>query len=145
MIGNKTLAVPGPTNMPSRIAQSMAIPLEDHRAPDFPDFATPLLADLKRVFRTETGRVLVFPGSGTGGWEAALRNTLSAGDGVLASSFGQFSDLWVQMCRQLDLNVTCFDQTWGRATPLDSYRQALEADSRHSIKAVLVWAMTSGV
>ena len=138
MIGNKTLAVPGPTNMPSRISQSMAIPLEDHRAPDFPDFIMPLLDDLKKVFRTETGRVLVFPGSGTGGWEAAIRNTLSAGDGVLASSFGQFSDLWVQMCHQFDLNVTCFDQTWGRATPLNYYRQALEADSHHKIKAVLV-------
>lgn len=138
MIGNKTLAVPGPTNMPSRIAQSMAIPLEDHRAPDFPEFVTPLLADLKKIFRTETGRVFVFPGSGTGGWEAALRNNLSAGDGVLASSFGQFSDLWVQMCRQLNLNVTSVDQKWGRATPLESYRQALEADKLHKIKAVLV-------
>ena len=93
MIGNKTLAVPGPTNMPSRISQSMAIPLEDHRAPDFPDFIMPLLDDLKKVFRTETGRVLVFPGSGTGGWEAALRNTLSAGDGD-----------FTEMCRQIWLS-----------------------------------------
>ena len=138
MIGYRTLAVPGPTNMPFRVRQSMDIALEDHRAPDLPEFTLPLFADLKKVFRTETGTVFVFPGSGTGGWEAALRNTLSAGDGVLASSFGQFSDLWVQMCRQLNLNVTCIDQEWGKATPVDAYRQALAADKRHSIKAVLV-------
>ncbi|MGB2320297.1 MAG: aminotransferase class V-fold PLP-dependent enzyme [Candidatus Puniceispirillum sp.] len=138
MIGYRTLAVPGPTNMPFRVRQAMDIALEDHRAPDLPEFTLPLFADLKKVFRTETGTVFVFPGSGTGGWEAALRNTLSAGDGVLASSFGQFSDLWVQMCRQLNLNVTCIDQEWGKATPVDAYREALAADKNHAIKAVLV-------
>ena len=138
MIGNKTLAVPGPTNMPSRIAQSMAIPLEDHRAPDFPDFVKPLLQDLKKLFKTETGKVLVFPGSGTGGWEAALRNTLSAGDKVLVSSFGQFSFLWAQMCKELSLDVECVEQEWGKATPLEEYRRALSEDRSHEIKAVLV-------
>ena len=138
MIGYRTLAVPGPTNMPFRVRQAMDIALEDHRAPDLPEFTLPLFADLKKIFRTESGTVFVFPGSGTGGWEAALRNTLSAGDGVLASSFGQFSDLWVQMCRQLNLNVTCIDQEWGKATPVVAYREALAADKNHSIKAVLV-------
>ena len=54
MIGNRTLAVPGPTNMPPRIASAMAVPLEDHRAPDMADFILPLLADLKQIFRTQT-------------------------------------------------------------------------------------------
>ena len=71
MIGYKTLAIPGPTNMPYEVQRAMEVPLEDHRAPDFPKFTLPLFADLKTVFRTETGRVFVFPGSGTGGWEAA--------------------------------------------------------------------------
>ncbi len=138
MIGNKTLAVPGPTNMPSRIAQSMSVPLEDHRAPDFPDFVKPILNDLKKIFKTKTGKVLVFPGSGTGGWEAALRNTLSFGDRVLVSSFGQFSFLWAQMCKELSLNVTCIEQEWGKATPLDEYRRVLTEDRSHKVKAVLV-------
>ncbi|MDB2391158.1 aminotransferase class V-fold PLP-dependent enzyme [Alphaproteobacteria bacterium] len=138
MIGYRTLAVPGPTNMPFRVRQAMDVALEDHRAPDLPDFTLPLFADLKKIFRTETGTVFVFPGSGTSGWEAALRNTLSAGDGVLAASFGQFSDLWVQMCRQLRLNVTCIDQEWGKATPVEAYHEALAADKHHTIKAVLV-------
>ena len=72
MIGNRTIAVPGPTNIPNRIAQSMYIPLEDHRAPDLVEFTKPLLEDLKKVFRLENGKVVVFPGTGTGGWEAGL-------------------------------------------------------------------------
>ena len=138
MTGFKCLAVPGPTNMPFEIRQAMEVPLEDHRAPDFPDFTMPLMADLKKVFRTETGRVFIFPGSGTGGWEAAIANTLSTGDKVLTSSFGQFSWLWVDMCNRFGLDVNNVEVEWGRGVPLDEYRAALEADKSHAIKAVLV-------
>lgn len=138
MIGFKTLAVPGPTNMPFEVRRAMEVPLEDHRAPDFPEFTLPLLADLKTIFRTTSGRVFVFPGSGTGGWEAAISNTLSTGDRVLTSSFGQFSSLWVAMCREFGLDVVNCDVTWGEGVPLDQYHDALEADTAHQIKAVLV-------
>ena len=137
MIGNKTLAVPGPTNMPFEIRQAMDVALEDHRAPDFPEFVNPLLSDLKSVFRIESGRVFVFPGSGTAGWEAAIGNCLSPRDMVLTSSFGQFSGLWVDMCRRFRLNVKNFDMDWGEGVPLDLYRRRLEADKHHRIKAVL--------
>ena len=138
MIGYKTLAIPGPTNMPYEVQRAMEVPLEDHRAPDFPNFTLPLFADLKTVFRTETGRVFVFPGSGTGGWEAAISNLLSAGDKVLTSSFGQFSMLWVTMCRDFGLDVQNFDVTWGEGVPLEDYHSALSNDKEHAIKAVLV-------
>ncbi len=138
MSGFKGLAVPGPTNMPFRVRQAMDVALEDHRAPDFPQFTLPLLADLKKVFQTETGHVIVFPGSGTGGWESAIANTLSPGDTVLASIFGQFSLLWVDLCRRFGLEVDAIDVAWGKGVPLDQYRARLEADKQHKIKAVLV-------
>jgi len=138
MIGFKTLAVPGPTNMPFEVRRAMEVPLEDHRAPDFPEFTLPLLADLKTIFRTNSGRVFVFPGSGTGGWEAAISNTLSTGDRVLTASFGQFSSLWVDMCHEFGLDVVNCDVTWGEGVPLDQYQAVLEADKSHQIKAVLV-------
>ena len=138
MTGFKCLAVPGPTNMPFEIRQAMEVPLEDHRAPDFPQFTMPLLADLKKVFRTETGQVFIFPGSGTGGWESAIANTLNAGDKVLTSSFGQFSWLWVDMCQRFGLDVHNVEVEWGRGVPMAEYRAALEADKTHAIKAVLV-------
>ncbi|MGB2028330.1 MAG: aminotransferase class V-fold PLP-dependent enzyme [Candidatus Puniceispirillaceae bacterium] len=137
MIGYRTLSVPGPTNMPFAVRQAMDVALEDHRAPDFPEFVTPLLRDLKSVFRMESGRVLVFPGSGTAGWEAAIGNCLSPRDMVLTSSFGQFSGLWVEMCRRFRLDVKNFDLDWGEGVPLDLYRRQLEADKHHRIRAVL--------
>lgn len=138
MIGFKTLAVPGPTNMPFEVRRAMEVPLEDHRAPDLPEFTLPLFADLKKVFKTETGHVFVFPGSGTGGWESAISNTLNVGDKVLTASFGQFSSLWVQMCGTYGLDVVNCDVTWGEGVPLDDYRAILETDKNHQIKAVLV-------
>ena len=138
MTGFTGLAIPGPTNMPFQVRQAMDVPLEDHRAPDFPNFTLPLFEDLKKVFRTETGRVFIFPGSGTGGWESAIANTLSAGDKVLTSTFGQFSGLWVDMCQRYGLDVHNVDVEWGRGVPMDEYRAALDADKAHAIKAVLV-------
>ena len=138
MPGFKGLAVPGPTNMPFRVRQAMDVALEDHRAPDFPAFTLPLFADLKRIFQTTTGQVFIFPGSGTGGWESAIANTLSPGDTVLASVFGQFSLLWVDLCQRFGLEVDAIDVEWGKGVPLDLYRAHLEADKTHAIKAVLV-------
>jgi alanine-glyoxylate transaminase/serine-glyoxylate transaminase/serine-pyruvate transaminase len=138
MPGFKGLFVPGPTNMPFRIRQAMDVPLEDHRAPDYPQFTLPLLTDVKKVFQTETGHVFLFPGSGTGGWESAIANTLSPGDKVLASVFGQFSLLWVDLCQRFGLEVDAIPVDWGKGVPLDQYRARLEADKQHAIKAVLV-------
>ena len=138
MPGFKGLYMPGPTNMPFRIRAAMDVALEDHRAPDYPQFVKPLLADVKKIFQTETGHVLVFTGSGTSGWESAVANTLSPGDKVLASVFGQFSLLWVDLCQRFGLDVDAIDVEWGKGVPLDQYRAKLAADKTHSIKAVLV-------
>jgi alanine-glyoxylate transaminase/serine-glyoxylate transaminase/serine-pyruvate transaminase len=138
MPGFKGLFVPGPTNMPFEIRRAMEVPLEDHRAPDYPQFILPLLADVKKVFQSRNGHVFIFPGSGTGGWESAIANTLSPGDKVLASIFGQFSLLWVDMCQRFGLEIDAIDVDWGQGVPLDQYRAKLEADTKHEIKAVLV-------
>jgi alanine-glyoxylate transaminase/serine-glyoxylate transaminase/serine-pyruvate transaminase len=138
MPGFKGLAVPGPSNMPFRIRQAMDVALEDHRAPDFPQFTQPLFGDLKKVFQTKSGQVFLFPSSGTGGWESAVANTLSPGDRVLASVFGQFSLLWVDLCQRFGLEVDVIDVEWGKGVPLEGYLQHLVADKEHKIKAVLV-------
>ena len=137
MAGPKSLFVPGPTNVPEGIRKAMDIPMEDHRAPDLPAFTLPLFADLKKVFRTETGQVFLFPASGTGGWEAAITNTLNPGDKVLASRFGQFSHLWIDMCTRMGLDVQMVDCDWGTGVPVKIFGDILAADTNHEIKAVL--------
>lgn len=138
MPGPRHLFIPGPTTMPERLRRAVDLPMEDMRAPDFPAFTLPLFEDLKSIFQTRGGQVFIFPGSGTGGWEAAVTNTLSPGDRVLAARFGQFSTLWVDLCRRHGLDVEAIDVPWGEGVPLERYAEALAADTAHSIKAVLV-------
>jgi alanine-glyoxylate transaminase/serine-glyoxylate transaminase/serine-pyruvate transaminase len=138
MPGLRGLFIPGPTNVPDRVRRAMDIPMEDQRAPDLPQFTLPLLEDVKKIFKCKTGQAFLFPASGTGGWEAALTNTLSPGDKVLAARFGQFSHLWIDMCIRLGLEVDVVDAPWGEGVPVDVFAQRLKADRSHKIKAVLV-------
>lgn len=137
MAGRNFLFVPGPTNVPDRVLRSMVISMEDHRSPKFPELWAQIAPGLKRVFRTTTGTPFIFPSSGTGCWEAAVTNTLNPGDKILASRFGQFSHLWIDMCKRLGLNVIEIDVEWGTGVPLDLYAEALRKDAGHEIKAVL--------
>ena len=138
MTDQNPVFIPGPTNIPERLRRAMNVPTSDHRAPDFVNLITPLLRDLKKVFKTETGTIITFPGSGTGGWEAAVTNTLSPGDKVLIARFGMFSHKWVDLCQRHGLNVEIIDCEWGSGAPVDRYAEHLAADSNHEIKAVLV-------
>ena len=137
MPGRNFLFVPGPTNSPDRILRAMHVAMEDHRSSTFPSLATPVLRDLKKIFKTETGQPFVFPASGTGAWEASLCNTLSPGDRVIAARFGQFSHLWIDMAQRLGLQVEILDTEWGEGAPVERYHQALVADKSHTLKAVL--------
>jgi len=138
MPARNALFIPGPTNLPDAVRLAMDIPLEDQRAPDFPAFTLPLFQDLKKIFKTRSGQVFIFPASGTGGWEAAITNTLSPGDKVLASRFGQFSQLWIDLCQRHRLDVEVLDAEWGEGAPVERYAERLAADNGHTIKAVLV-------
>ncbi len=136
--GIRGLFIPGPTNVPERVRNAIDIPMEDQRAPDLPQFTLPLFADLKKIFKTQTGQVFLFPSSGTGGWEAAMTNILSPGDKVLISRFGQFSHLWVDLCQRLGFEVEVVDVEWGEGVPVETFANILKNDKSHSIKAVLV-------
>src|SRR6202790_2994672 len=134
MAGRHFLFVPGPTNVPDRITRAMMVAMEDHRSSKFPELTRPLFQDLKKVFKSTDGQVFIFPSSGTGAWEASLCNTLSPGDKVLASRFGQFSHLWIDMAQRLGYEVEILDVEWGEGVPIDRYEQVLSADKDHKFK-----------
>jgi alanine-glyoxylate transaminase/serine-glyoxylate transaminase/serine-pyruvate transaminase len=138
MAGRHFLFVPGPTNVPDRVMRSMVIAMEDHRSSRFPELTRGLFPDLLKVYGCRNGEVFIYPSTGTGAWEAALTNTLSPGDKVLAPRFGQFSHLWIDMMQRLGLDVEVLDAEWGEGAPEDRIEQALRADAGHKIKGVMV-------
>jgi alanine-glyoxylate transaminase / serine-glyoxylate transaminase / serine-pyruvate transaminase len=135
--GRHFLQVPGPTNVPDRVLRAMAAPTIDHRGPEFADLARHVLAGLARLCGC-TGPVAVYPSSGTGGWEAALVNTLSPGDRVLAFETGQFAVLWAQMARKFGLDVDFVPGDWRRGVQASQVGEKLAADPGHRIKAVTI-------
>ena len=137
MAGRNFLFIPGPTNVPERILNAMHISQEDMRAFDFPNFTLPLFRDLKKIFKSKDGQVFIFPASGTGGWEAAITNTLSPGDKVLASGFGHFSNLFIDLCQRQKMDVQALEVDWGEGVPVEKYADILKKDKNYKIKAVL--------
>src|SRR5580698_5357454 len=135
--GRHFLQVPGPSNVPDRILRAIARPTIDHRGPEFARLALNLLEDLKPIFKT-SGKVMIFPSSGTGAWEAGIVNTLSPGDKVLMFETGQFATLWKQMATDLGLDVQFVPSDWRHGADQDEVEAILREDKNHQVKAVCV-------
>lgn len=135
--GRHFLQIPGPTNVPDRVLRALAQPTIDHRGPDFAELALDLLQRVKPVFGT-SGPVVIYPSSGTGAWEAALVNTLSPGDHVLAFETGHFATLWRDMAEGLGLVVDFVPGDWRRGVDPAVVAERLAADEGHRIAAVMV-------
>ncbi|HWL48585.1 MAG TPA: aminotransferase class V-fold PLP-dependent enzyme, partial [Acidimicrobiia bacterium] len=135
--GRHFLQIPGPTNVPDEVLRAISAPTIDHRGPEFGALGREVLEALGPVFGT-TGPVVVYPSSGTGAWEAALVNTLSPGDSVLAFETGHFALLWQSMASSLGLKVDLVPGDWRHGVDPDVVEERLTADAGHEIKAVCV-------
>jgi alanine-glyoxylate transaminase/serine-glyoxylate transaminase/serine-pyruvate transaminase len=135
--GPHFLQIPGPSNVPGRILRAIEQPTIDHRGPDFQALGQEVLGLVKRIFQTEHP-VVIFPSSGTGAWEAALVNTLSAGDKVLMAETGQFSTLWSELATKLGLRPEVIPGDWRHGVDPAAIEERLTADKTHEIKAVCI-------
>jgi alanine-glyoxylate transaminase / serine-glyoxylate transaminase / serine-pyruvate transaminase len=136
--GRHFLQIPGPTNVPDRVLRAIDFPTMDHRGPEFGTIGKEVLAGMKRVFKSTQGEVVIYPASGTGAWEAALVNTLSAGDRVLMYETGHFATLWQKMAAKLGLEVEFIASDWRRGADPEAIEKKLRADTDKRIKAVCV-------
>src|SRR3954453_16321313 len=133
--GRHFLQIPGPTNVPDRVLRAIDQPTIDHRSREASDLALAGMEGLRTVFQTN-GHVLIFPGSGTGAWEAALANTLNAGDRVLAYETRHFSTLWTKVARNLGVVVDFLPGDWRHGVDAAAIGATLLDDRDHDIKAV---------
>ena len=135
--GRHFLQIPGPTNTPDRIQRAMHRAVIDHRGPEFAKLGQSVLTDLKAVFKT-TNRVVIYPASGTGAWEAALVNVLKPGDQILMYETGQFATLWKNMATKLGFDPIFMQGDWRSGANADAIGAQLAADTGHKIKTVCV-------
>ncbi|WP_350294890.1 aminotransferase class V-fold PLP-dependent enzyme [Limnohabitans sp. Rim8] len=139
--GRHFLQIPGPSPVPDRVLRAMSLPTIDHRGPEFGALGRKVLADMQKIFKTQHP-VMIYPASGTGAWEAALVNTLSAGDAVLMFETGHFAALWQKLATRLGLKSEFLGlpgvEGWRHGIQADMIETRLKADTGHTIKAVCV-------
>lgn len=146
--GRHFLQIPGPSPVPDRILRAISLPTIDHRGPEFGALGRKVLEGMKTIFKTEHP-VVIYPASGTGAWEAALVNTLSAGDHILMFETGQFASLWNKLATRIGLKTEILSWQgqdehlpnapgWRRGVQADMIHTRLLEDKSHSIKAVCV-------
>lgn len=134
----QNLRTPGPTVVPQSVLAASARPMINHRGPEFAALLAAVTRALQDFLRTR-GDVLLLTASGTGGLEAALVNTLSRGERVLAFANGAFGERWAGMAKAYGLDVRRVDVPWGRAIEPDLVREELGKESgRDGAVAVLV-------
>ena len=135
--GRHFLQIPGPTNVPDRVLRAMDRPVIDHRSAEFAKLGLEVLEGMRPIFQT-TGPVVMYPASGTGAWEAAMVNTLSAGDRVVLFETGHFSQLWRAVAEKFGVVVDYVPGDWRSGANARELETRLAADRDHSIRAVLV-------
>jgi alanine-glyoxylate transaminase / serine-glyoxylate transaminase / serine-pyruvate transaminase len=135
--GKHFLQIPGPTNVPDRVLRAMDMPTIDHRGPEFAQLGLEVLEGCKSVFGTRNP-VVIYPSSGTGAWEAAIVNTLAAGDKVLMAETGHFATLWKTLAEKFELEVDFLAGDWRHGASPEDIEARLVADHSHTIKAVMV-------
>lgn len=137
MPGRPFLQIPGPTLVPERVTRAISQSIIDHRGPKFAALVHECLEGLKGVFQTVRGQIVIYPGSGTGAWEACLVNTLSPGDRVLACVNGHFSAGFAKTAAAYGIEVDRLELPYGAGVPADQVEERLRADKTHQLRAVL--------
>ncbi|NPA25911.1 MAG: alanine--glyoxylate aminotransferase family protein [Deltaproteobacteria bacterium] len=131
------LLAPGPTPVPPRVLQAMALPIVHHRAPAYKEIFAEVREGLKYLFQTSQ-EVLVFASSGTGAMEGTIVNLFSPGDKVIAVRGGKFGERWSDLGKIYGLNVIDLDVEWGQAVKSADIAAILEREG--DVKAVLMQA-----
>jgi len=129
------LMAPGPTPVPSEVLLAMARPIIHHRTPEYAALFTEIRAGLKRLVQTRQ-EVLTPACTGTGAMEAAVSNTLSAGDRVVVVNAGAFAQRWLALAKAYRLQIVELAAPHGETVPAERVAEALRANP--DVKAVLV-------
>src|SRR5438445_6393188 len=111
---DQNLRIPGPTPIPQSVRDAQAAPMIDHRGTEFAAMLRETTAGIAALIGTDSD-VLLLTGSGSGAMEAAIVNTLSPGDRVLAVTIGAFGDRFAAFATSFGADVERFETEWGNA------------------------------
>ncbi len=118
------LLIPGPTPVPPAVVAAMSKPMFGHRTQEFAKLYQRVVEKLRLVFNTK-GDVFVLTNSGTGAMEAAVANTVSPGDKVLALITGNFGERFASIAKAYGAQVVEVNFGWGNCVDLKVVEEKL--------------------
>ena len=127
--------LPGPTPLPPAVVAALGKEMIPHRGPAFRELFSQTIALAKEAHRTD-GEILIWPASGSAGWEIGIVNLLSPGDPVLAVANGDFGERFARVASRFGLDVRRLDVPWGDPVLPGQLSDALA--SHPEVKAVLL-------
>ncbi|MEL7343808.1 MAG: aminotransferase class V-fold PLP-dependent enzyme [Pseudomonadota bacterium] len=137
--GSEYLAIPGPSVMPDAVLRAMHRKAPNIYEGALVDMTGRIVEDLNKI-AFSSGHVALYVCNGHGVWEAALSNTVTPGDKVLALVTGNFAGVWADIAEQLGADVERMD--FGLQSPVDpdQLEARLRADTEHKITMILATA-----
>lgn len=108
------LFAPGPTPVADEISLTMAHPIIHHRTKEFEKIFAEVREGMKWLYQT-SAEVLTLASSGTGAMEAAIINTLNAGDKVIVVDGGKFGERWWKLAQAHGIQTDVIKVEWGQA------------------------------
>lgn len=134
--GRPQVSIPGPSIIPDRVLNAMHRPSPNIYEGALVDMVDTLFPDLKTVAQTNH-QVAIYIANGHGAWEAALKNTLKAGDKVLILGTGKFPITWGEMARSHGIETQILEFGMQNDADPNALTDALKQDINNEIKAVL--------
>ena len=130
------LRIPGPTPLHPDVVKALTHEMVPHRGAEVQEAMARIQTIARKVHGTENGRVLLWAGTGTAGFEASIVNLLAPGDHVVVTTAGDFGDRYAMVAEKLGLNVYRAEAEWGDAVTAEGLSQAIEAHG--DVKAVMI-------
>ena len=140
---NKTLYLPGPTEVRKDVIQAMAEPMFGHRMDRMTDLYTTIVEDTKEFLGTDND-VIILTASGTEFWEATTLNLVE--ENMLVATSGAFSERQANVADRLGKTVDRIEYDWGEAVKPEDIRDALEnGDKEYDAVGVVMNETSTGV
>jgi len=107
------LFIPGPVKVNDDVLRQLARPTLGHRLKEYSQLHGETIEMLRKMLFTNQ-HVFLFSSSGSGGWEAAIRNCVAQDETVLCTCCGAFSDKWAGVAESCGRNIEELKVEWGQ-------------------------------